>query len=1025
MRYTPLICICLAATTAAGAQTRVSEARPTGATVGTQPVTTRTTVVTRPATATQNTFYGGNRAPLEPLSFIKLPVGSIRPGGWVKHYLELQRNGLTGHLDEISAWLDKHDNAWYSGTGEGGHGWEEVPYWLKGYGDLAYLLNDPKMIAKTKDWLEKVFKSQLADGYFGPRVVEKGQSIPDLWPNMLMLWCMQSYYEYSGDKRVLRFMTSYFRWEAGVQDKDLLKTYWENSRGGDNLYSVYWLYNITGESWLMDLAGKIHRNTADWTQDGKLPNWHNVNVAQCFREPATYFMQTKDSFYLKATYKDFYLIRSLYGQVPGGMFGADENARVGYSDPRQAVETCGMVEQMASDELLMGITGDPMWGDNCEDVAFNTYPAAVLPDFRGLRYLTAPNMVASDSMNHSPGIQNDGPFLLMNPFSSRCCQHNHSQGWPYYAEHLWMATPDNGVAALLYSSATVRAKVGKGEMATFRVSTHYPFAEGVHIEVSATQRFPLYLRVPGWCEGAKIKINGKAVAIASAPDSYIRIERTWKTGDVVDLTLPMRVTTRTWEKNANSVSVNYGPLTFSLKIKEDYTKVNSRATIINDSRVLATADETKWPAFEILPGSAWNYGLAAADFKVIHRPWPKDDFPFTQNATPIELTTKGRRIPTWTIDRYGLCGVLPQSPVAVSTPEEDLTLVPMGAARLRISAFPTTIKDNATARWSKEKAAAWYARWGWLRGSNFIPSTAINQLEMWQAETFDTATIDRELGYAQGIGFNAMRVFLHHLAWEQDPEGFKQRVNQYLDIASRRGIGTIFVFFDDCWSPTYHAGTQPKPRTGIHNSGWVQDPGIRIHQDSANVYPVLEKYVKDILTTFGGDKRIILWDVYNEPGNGGHGDSSLALLQHVFSWGRTVNPDQPLSAGVWDTQLKTLGRYQLETSDVITYHNYNSPEDQQHEIDSLNAYGRPLVCTEYMARTRGSRFTNELPVLKKNHVAAINWGLVSGKTNTIYAWDKPMPGGEEPPVWFHDVFRRDGTPFSEAEISFIKSLTGK
>jgi hypothetical protein len=648
------------------------------------------TIVPRPETTTTNSSYGGNRAPLAPLSFVKLPIGSIQAEGWVKRYLELQRDGLTGHLDEISAWLDKHDNAWYSGTGQGGHGWEEVPYWLKGYGDLAYLLKDPAMIAKTKDWLEKAFHSQRPDGYFGPSVIENGQSVPDLWPNMLMLWCMQSYYEYSGDKRVLTFMTNYFRWESKVPDKELLRTYWENSRGGDNLYSVYWLYNITGESWLLDLGDKIHRATADWTQDGKLPNWHNVNVAQCFREPATYFMQKKDSFYLQATYKDFYLIRAMYGQVPGGMFGADENARVGYSDPRQAVETCGMVEQMASDELLMGITGDPMWGDNCEDVAFNTYPAAVLPDFRGLRYLTAPNMVVSDSMNHSPGIENDGPFLLMNPFSSRCCQHNHSQGWPYYAEHLWMATPDNGVAALLYSSATVKAKVGKGAVATFNVTTHYPFAEDIRIEVFAHDRFPLYLRVPGWCDYAVVKINGIKQQISASADSYIRIDRFWKEGDVVALTLPMEVKAKTWDKNANSVSVNYGPLTFSLKIKEDYTRVSARATIISDSKVQPTADDKKWPAYEIMPGSAWNYGLSGNDFKIVRKPWPKDDFPFTQSAVPLELTTTGRRIPEWTIDKYGLCGILPQSPVEVNTPEEALTLIPMGAARLRITAFPTT-----------------------------------------------------------------------------------------------------------------------------------------------------------------------------------------------------------------------------------------------------------------------------------------------------------------------------------------------
>lgn len=660
--------------------------------IGSANAQTTISVVQRPDTKTANAYYVSNKAPLKPLDFIKLPIGSIEPGGWVKKYLELQKNGLTGHLGEISAWLDKNDNAWYSGTGKGGHGWEEVPYWLKGYGDLGYILNDPKIIATTKDWLNKVFQSQRPDGYFGPSVIEKGHNIPDLWPNMLMLWCMQSYYEYSKDQRVLTFMTKYFQWEDRQKDEDLLKTYWENSRGGDNLYSVYWLYNITGEAWLLDLATKIHRNTADWTQTDNLPNWHNVNIAQCFREPATYGMQDKDPQMTQATYNDFYLIRAKYGQVPGGMFGADENARPGHTDPHQAVETCGMVEQMASDELLMGITGDPMWGDNCEDVAFNTYPAAVLADFRGLRYLTAPNMVLSDSTNHAPGIQNDGPFLLMNPFSSRCCQHNHSQGWPYYAEHLWMATPDNGVAALLYSDAKISAKVGNGQVATFEVSTHYPFDEHIHITVNATGTFPVYLRIPGWCDNATVEIDGTTQW--GKKDTYFKIERNWKPGDKINLTLPMHVNTHTWDQNANSVSVNYGPLTFSLKIKEDYVKVDSKSTMIYDSKIQATADASQWPAFEILPGSAWNFGLdTGATFKIIKRPWPKDDFPFDQKNTPIEIITTGRQIPTWTLDSNKLAGVLPQSPVVVATPNESLTLIPMGAARLRISSFPTTIRD--------------------------------------------------------------------------------------------------------------------------------------------------------------------------------------------------------------------------------------------------------------------------------------------------------------------------------------------
>jgi hypothetical protein len=338
-----------------------------------------------------------------------------------------------------------------------------------------------------------------------------------------------------------------------------------------------------------------------------------------------------------------------------------------------------------------------MWADNCEDVAFNTYPAAVMPDFKGLRYLTAPNMVISDSKNHAPGIQNEGPFLMMNPFSSRCCQHNHSQGWPYYAEHLWMATPDNGLAAILYNSSTVTAKAGngKGSLVTLKQTTYYPFDEHIKIEVLSPSAvtFPLYLRIPGWCSNPGIKVNGKALVDTIAA-SYVRLEKRWKQGDVIELTLPMRLAIREWAKNKNSVSVNYGPLTFSLRIEESYRQMDSKQSAIGDSKWQANADQTKWPAFEIYPASMWNYGLSldskplTEQFEIIKKQWPANDYPFTPDAVPVIIRTKGRVIPQWTLDKYGLCDVLPLSPVAVTTKEETIELIPMGAARLRISAFP-------------------------------------------------------------------------------------------------------------------------------------------------------------------------------------------------------------------------------------------------------------------------------------------------------------------------------------------------
>lgn len=324
-------------------------------------------------------------------------------------------------------------------------------------------------------------------------------------------------------------------------------------------------------------------------------------------------------------------------------------------------------------------------------------------------------------------------------------------------------------------------------------------------------------------------------------------------------------------------------------------------------------------------------------------------------------------------------------------------------------------------RWTIEKARQWETESGWLRGSNFNPSTAINQLEMWQDETFDTTTINRELGWAEGLGMNVTRVYLHHLAWMIDQDGFKKRIDSYLSIADKHGIKTVFVIFDDCWNPTYQAGKQPDPKPGVHNSGWVRDPGDLLFTDPTLI-KTLESYVKDILTTFKDDQRIVMWDLYNEPGNSGYENKSFALLEKVFQWGREINPSQPLTSGVWRLKLSELNKFQVENSDIISYHNYADPEGHQAAIDTLKKYNRPLICTEYMARRNNSLFTNVMPLLKEQNIGAINWGLVDGKSNTKYDWDEPIVDGSEPKLWFHDIFHPDGTPYKQEEVDEIKRL---
>lgn len=325
--------------------------------------------------------------------------------------------------------------------------------------------------------------------------------------------------------------------------------------------------------------------------------------------------------------------------------------------------------------------------------------------------------------------------------------------------------------------------------------------------------------------------------------------------------------------------------------------------------------------------------------------------------------------------------------------------------------------------WSKEQANAWYKKQGWLVGADFLPSTAINQLEMWQAETFDSVTIDRELGWAHNIGMNVMRVYLHDLAWQQDPGGFTKRMSVYLTIATKNKIKTLFTIFDDCWNPDPVVGKQPDPKPGIHNSGWVRSPSKTVHDNPAD-WDYLEKYVKDILTTFRNDDRVLMWDLYNEPGNSNYNETSMPLLKKVFEWAWAVRPSQPLTAATWYDN-KEFNAFQLSNSDVITIHNYNDAENLEKELKEKTKLGRPVICSEYMARPRNSRFQTHLPVFKKYNVGAINWGLVSGKSNTIYQWNKPIPDGSEPEIWFHDIFRKDGTPYDKKETDFIKAITAK
>ncbi|NLY00161.1 MAG: hypothetical protein GXY83_29025 [Rhodopirellula sp.] len=628
--------------------------------------------------------------PLRPTKFVALPLGSVKPQGWLKDQLTIQANGLTGHLDEF--WPPLVKTAWKGGDGEK---WERGPYYLDGLVPLAYLLDDSRLIAKTRPWIEGILASGQPDGWFGPAQNK------DRWPLAVAMKVLTQYHEATGDPRALKLIADYFAY-LHKAPPDWPNKDWRGVRAMENAVTAYWLYRRTGDPNVLKVAESIHKNSRNWTdyftnfpwttealRTGSIPyDWkdvgmtaHVVNVAMATKYPGLWWQQSGDGRHKEAVYRGWASLDEHHGQV-GGRFSGDEH--LSGRRPTQGTELCAVVESMFSLEKLLEIFGDTAFADRLEFLAYNANPGACTPDYWAHQYDQQANQVLCTVAKRQWSTNSDTSNLYGLEPHYGCCTANMHQGWPKFVAHLWMATHDQGLAAVAYGPSVVRAKVAGGTEVSVEEITDYPFDETIRFKLMSPEpvEFPLHLRVPSWAEGATVNCQGKTEP--AAPGQFLVIRRRWSPGDEVVIKLPMKMRTET--RYHDAVAIVRGPLVYSLRMGEHFDQLK---------RHHPTLPVIDW---SVHPTTPWNYGLLLdrhnpeRSITVAHTGKPGQQ-PFAQETAPVVLRVKGRTIPEWKLEANS-AGQTPASPVESQDPLVDLDLIPYGCTRLRITEFPVLADES-------------------------------------------------------------------------------------------------------------------------------------------------------------------------------------------------------------------------------------------------------------------------------------------------------------------------------------------